>query len=429
MGLMVSRGGMFSGGAAVVDTAFRTRWKTDNSGVSTSTQILIPTAGFTTYNCTINGVAKTNSDIVTVGGRNGFLLDFGTAGTYDVAIEGTFPRILNLDSGDKLKLVSVENWGNIAWASMESAFYGCSNMVFNASDVPDTSAGINFFAAWAGCSSLTSFPAIDTANGTTFQAAWLNCSGLTSFPAIDTANGTIFQDAWRGCNKLTSFPAIDTAKGTSFLRAWLNCSGLTSFPSLDTANGTTFQQAWEGCSGLTSFPAIDTAKGTTFQQAWSGCSGLTSFPAIDTAKGTTFQSAWSGCSGLTSFPSIDTSEGTNFQTAWLACSGLTSFPSIDTAKGTNFISAWNGCGTFTSFPLLNFRIMNNGTNCFINSTLPTASWSNILVDIANNGTVNTVSFHGGSSKYNTDGATARTTLTTPVIDGGRGWSITDGGAA
>jgi len=404
MGLMVSRGGMFSGGAAVVDTVFRTRWKTDNSGVSTSTEILIPTTTGT-YDCTINGVAKTNSDIVTVGGRTGFLLDFGTAGTYDVAIEGTFPRIFFNNGGDRLKLVSVENWGNIAWASsMQGAFWGCSNMVFNAADVPDTSAVTSYALAWRNCSGLTSFPSIDTSEGTNFQQAWEGCSGLTSFPSIDTAKGTNFQQAWSGCNKLTSFPSIDTAEGTNF------------------------QQAWQNCSGLTSFPSLDTAKGTNFFFAWAGCSGLTSFPSIDTSEGTNFQDAWRTCSGLTSFPSIDTAKGTNFVTAWFGCSGLTSFPSIDTAKGTNFAGAWQNCGTFTSFPLLNFRIMTNGGSCFSGSTLPTASWSNILVDIANNGAVNTVSFHGGSSKYNTDGATARTTLTTPVIDGGRGWSITDGGA-
>ena len=39
---------------------------------------------------------------------------------------------------------------------------------------------INFSNAWAGCSSLTEFPALDLSKGTKFTGTWYGCSSLTN---------------------------------------------------------------------------------------------------------------------------------------------------------------------------------------------------------------------------------------------------------
>nr|WP_321248242.1 fibronectin type III domain-containing protein [uncultured Psychroserpens sp.] len=51
-----------------------------------------------------------------------------------------FPRIHFNNTGDKDKIISIEQWGLGAFNSMESAFYGCSNMVNNATDTPNLGA-------------------------------------------------------------------------------------------------------------------------------------------------------------------------------------------------------------------------------------------------------------------------------------------------
>ena len=43
------------------------------------------------------------------------------------------------DQGDILKLLEIQNWGTGQWASMASAFRGCSNMTGTFTDVPDLS--------------------------------------------------------------------------------------------------------------------------------------------------------------------------------------------------------------------------------------------------------------------------------------------------
>jgi len=54
-----------------------------------------------------------------------------------VSISGTFPRIYFNYSGDYNKIISIDQWGDQQWSSMNKAFYGCTNLAGQASDIPD----------------------------------------------------------------------------------------------------------------------------------------------------------------------------------------------------------------------------------------------------------------------------------------------------
>ena len=63
---------------------------------------------------------------------------YTTAGIYTVTISGIFPAIRAGDGPHTAeKLISIEQWGDIAWRSMERAFRRSSNMTCNATDTPD----------------------------------------------------------------------------------------------------------------------------------------------------------------------------------------------------------------------------------------------------------------------------------------------------
>jgi len=79
---------------------------------------------------------------------------YGAGGIYTIKISGDFSRIYFNNSGSKDKIVSVDNWGDISWTTMESAFYGCTNLVINATDVPDLSNVIYLYKTFADASSL-----------------------------------------------------------------------------------------------------------------------------------------------------------------------------------------------------------------------------------------------------------------------------------
>ncbi|WP_089893601.1 BspA family leucine-rich repeat surface protein [Kriegella aquimaris] len=119
------------------DDAFVTTWKTDNDGTSNSTSINIPIQGSGhSYDVDWDG-----DGIFDEFGLSGVAThDYGTAGTYTVQLKGDFSRIYFSGSNDDSdKLLSIEQWGNIAWTSMNNAFYGCANLQGNTSDVPDLS--------------------------------------------------------------------------------------------------------------------------------------------------------------------------------------------------------------------------------------------------------------------------------------------------
>ena len=115
---------------------FVTTWKTDNPGASASNQITIPTNPSFTYNYSVEWGDGTTDTGVT----GNITHTYPTTGTYTVLISGEFPSIYFNNTGDKEKILTVDAWGDIAWASMESAFFGCTNLVLNATDVPDLSA-------------------------------------------------------------------------------------------------------------------------------------------------------------------------------------------------------------------------------------------------------------------------------------------------
>ncbi len=113
---------------------FITTWRTNNPGTSTSTQITIPTTG-AGYNYNVDwGDSSTSTGVA-----GSTTHTYASAGTYTVSITGDFPRIYFNNGGDRRKIISVEQWGNIAWTSMANAFFGATNLRINAVDSPDLS--------------------------------------------------------------------------------------------------------------------------------------------------------------------------------------------------------------------------------------------------------------------------------------------------
>lgn len=120
---------------------FITTWKTDNTGDSEDDEITIPTNG-TGYDYDVYweevGDASNNGTLLN-NGDGDLTVDFGAVGTYRVEISGDFPQIYFNLGGDRNKILTIEQWGDIAWRSMDSAFEGTTNLTYNATDSPDLS--------------------------------------------------------------------------------------------------------------------------------------------------------------------------------------------------------------------------------------------------------------------------------------------------
>lgn len=108
--------------------SFVTTWKTD-ADMETITIYLDTDYA---YNFTVDWGDGT---VETVTSNENLEHTYQTAKTYTVAMQGDIPYIkMNSE-----KLMSIDQWGNNQWKSMNSSFINATNMVYNATDKPDLS--------------------------------------------------------------------------------------------------------------------------------------------------------------------------------------------------------------------------------------------------------------------------------------------------
>jgi hypothetical protein len=172
---------------------------------------------------------------------------------------------------------------------------------------------------------------------------------------------------------------------------------------------------------------------TSFEQCFAENNLLTTIPsnlfANNTAV-TTFRSTFSSCPLLTSIPSNLFSNNVlvnSFLGCFSNCTSLTSIPAglfESNTSVTTFSSTFQNCISLTSVPADLFFNNTAATSfgaCFLGVTLTTASYSNLLINMASNAAnrQNNVPFGGGASFYNLAGQTARQTLQA------KGWTFID----
>jgi len=147
---------------------FITTWQTTTSGES----ITIPTTG-AGYNYTVDW-----GDGSTPTAQTGDATHIYTnPSTYTVKITGTFPRIYFNNTGDKLKIKTIAQWGANAWTSMYLAFYGCANLTNNATDAPDLSNVLSMTGMFINASAFNAdISAWNTASITNMNSMFANAS-------------------------------------------------------------------------------------------------------------------------------------------------------------------------------------------------------------------------------------------------------------
>ncbi|UXX78653.1 BspA family leucine-rich repeat surface protein [Reichenbachiella carrageenanivorans] len=131
--------------SVLVQRSFQTTWRTTVAGES----ITIPTTG-SGYAYKVDWGDGSDDETVYTGNASH---TYTAAGDYQVSISGDFPRIYFNNGGQKNKIQSIDQWGDIEWTSMLSAFYGCTNLSYSATDAPDLSGVTDMSAMFRSASS------------------------------------------------------------------------------------------------------------------------------------------------------------------------------------------------------------------------------------------------------------------------------------
>ena len=133
-----------------IDGAFITTWKVEANDLS----ITIPAYGFGDE--TLEYTVDWGDDSVDQNTTGQAEHTYAAAGTYTVRIIGRFPWInFGLGITDRDKIQSIEQWGDIEWATMNNAFRDCENIELNATDTPDLSRVTDMSNMFRGATSFT----------------------------------------------------------------------------------------------------------------------------------------------------------------------------------------------------------------------------------------------------------------------------------
>jgi len=131
-----------------VKAPFTTTWET----TATNEMVTIPTLSSYTYDYTVDwGDGSSDSNLSENASHT-----YSSAGVHTIKISRDFPSIYFNGGGDKEKILSIEQWGDIDWQSFLGSFNGCSALEINAPDTPDLSGVTDISYMFKDCSSLNS---------------------------------------------------------------------------------------------------------------------------------------------------------------------------------------------------------------------------------------------------------------------------------
>ena len=164
-------------------TAFVSIWQTSNisTGSTDEFTIKIPTHSGHTYDYEVDwdGDGTYDESGITGSAVHTYL----NPGKYRIRIRGTFPRIHFNNTGDRLKILEIEQWGSSQWENMNSAFDGCANLVEEAKDAPDLSIVASMSAMFRRATNFTG----DLSNWDVSNVPWM----VATFQNASSFNGDI----------------------------------------------------------------------------------------------------------------------------------------------------------------------------------------------------------------------------------------------
>ncbi len=457
--------------------------KTNNPGTSGSTQFTIPTTG-TGYNynvdCDNDGVNEATSAI------GNYTCNYAAAGTYTVRIKdntglGTgFPRIYFNYSGDRLKLLTIEQWGTGKWTSMNGAFHGCSNLAGQANDAPDLSGVTNMSFMFTAASAFNQdIGGWNTANVTNMSLMFYGASAFNQdIGGWNTANVTYMngmfyrasafnQDigGWNTANvtymngmfyQASAFNqpigSWNTASVTNMSQMFYGASAFNQdIGSWNTANVTDMSSMFNGASAFNqSLNSWNTTNVTNMSAMFSNASAFNgNIGSWDTSHVTSMSGMFSNASAfngdITNWNTVsvtymnsmfygaaafnqpignwNTTNVTDMNSMFANASAFNqNIGGWDTGKVVTMIDTFNGATAFDqNLGGWNVAALTNTTRMFTAAKLSTANYDALLEGWSAQTLKSGVPFDGGNSIY-CAGAAARAHIISTY-----GWVITDGG--
>ena len=387
-------------------------------GSSASNQFTLPTLSGGVYGAEVQwGDGETS--VITAYNSAYVTHTYSTPGTYNVQIDGVFHGFRFNNSGDKLKILNIFNWGlNFRLCSATSAqgnyFQGCANLTITAADKLDLTSVTSLYSAFNGCTSLATAPTMalwDTSNVVNMNSVFTNCSIFNQpIGAWNTSSVINMGSMFSGCSSFNQpLNSWNTAKVTTFSTMFYNC---TVFNQPLSNWNTSLSSAFDNMFSYA----------RAFNQDISGW---------NVSRGGNFSYMFRNAISFNQ--PIGAWTTTNMNNTTIMFQGATAFNqdlgNWNMSKVTSTAYMFQGATAFKKnlgawSPLALTNAINMFYGIDINDTGTTTNYDALLTGWAAKAILSNVQFSGGNSKYSSMGKAAREYLT-----GAKLWTISDGGLA
>ncbi len=376
--------GATSAGITVLNLClFISSWNTNNTstGSSNNNQVKLPLVSDGNYAFTAYW-GDGNSSYITSYNQAEVIHTYAASGTYTIKIDGTCVGWQFNNSGDKLKLLTISQWGTLQLGNSGYYFYGCSNLNITANDVLNLTGTTTLSYMFESCSLLVGTPIMNNWNvsNITDMSDMFNCCYVfnQNISSWNVSNVTSMSDMFNCCYEFNQ-----------------------NISSWNVSNVASMDYMFQECSAFNQNLGSWNVNSVTDM-----CSMFESCYAFNQNIG-----GW------------NVSNVTNIAYMFDGCTAFNqNISGWNVSKVTNMNSMFDGCTAFnqniSSWNVTNVTLM---TDMFASVTLSTANYNALLIGWAAEAVKSNVTFSAGSSKY-AEGQTARDTLT-----GTYGWTITDGG--
>ncbi len=366
----------------VTGPAFISTWKTDNSGTSSNTQILLPLVGHvsSSYDFVVDW-GNSTYDTISAWDAAAKTHTYAAPGTYTVKIRGTLTGWSFNYDGDKSKLTNISQWGSFKFGNTGNYFLGAENLTISATDIPSLSGTITMLNAFQLCSSVTTIPNLnswDVSNVTNMSAMFQMASSFNqAIGSWDTSNVTSMAAMFNGASSFNqAIGGWDTSQVTNMGSMF---SGATLFNqaigSWDTSNVTDMSLMFVGASSFNQ--AIGTWNTASVTDMTLMLNGATVFNqnlnAWNTSNVTNMYGMFSDAAAFNQpIGSWNTSNVTSMRFMFTNANAFNqSIGAWDTSKVTSMGSMFSGADAFNQAlnswntnSVTNFSFMFNGASSF-----------------------------------------------------------------
>ena len=223
--------------------AFVTTWKANTSPDAVSIPVRVHSGG----TVTIHWGDGSSSTVSSNGVQTHTYQD---SGQYQVAMTGDLSRIITGGSGSTPdQLLSIDQWGNGTWGSMQNAFKGAVNMEYKATDTPDLSGVASMLDMFRGTSFTGNLSGWNVSNVDTMKGMFYDANHFDgNLSGWDVSAVTDMHSMFRGAHNFNQPLSSWDTSGVTDMRLMFH--GARSFngniSSWDTSGVETMREMFHG---------------------------------------------------------------------------------------------------------------------------------------------------------------------------------------